>query len=1562
MRGRPRFNAIAATGVCLSLFLSFQLLPAHSTRAATLHPSSADALLQTYAGGGAGDGGAGTQAAVTPQGLAEDSAGNLYVADTGSGRIRKITPTGAITTVAGRGDLPRPRSSGPCYGPVCGDGGPATTASLNAPNDVALDGSGDLFIADTGNNSVRKVRPNGVITTVAGSGFSVIGAGSGSCCVVGDGGPATKASLYSPEAVAVDTAGNLLIADTLHCLVRRVSAAGTITTVAGVNLADGHNHCAENVSSEGVPATSRGVQPTALAVDASGAIYIADSSLSAHRVSRVDPSGIITTYAGGADSGCSIINGALATQSVFNDLGRIAVDPSGDLYLTACARVLKVDHATHTLTTVAGNGTYGYCGDHGPAVAACLNGPQGIVVGASTIAIADTGNFRVRTVAAGGRIATLAGNGDCCFSGDGSAATNASLHNPNAVTADRHGNVFISDTVNDRVREVTPRGEITTVAGDSYCSTHVCDQGQGFRGDGGAATSASLYRPAGEATDARGNLFIVDAGNGRVRMVAASGIITTVAGTTPPVPGRPCATVGDGRQATGACLSLSWLQGDDPTSIGQPYSSGVAIAPNGTVYVADTYDDRVRAVDASGRIRTVAGNGINASVSTGCGSGPGLDPLGDDGPAINACLQDPSGLAVDGLGNLYIADAGNLRVRKVDTSGVITTVAGDGGTAASNLGEGGPATSAGFGPSGGANGPMGIALDASGMLYIADTEDFLIRKVDASGIITTVAGDGTAGLGGDGGPPTLGLFGFPEAITISPSTGTLYVADLVNDRIRTVTTPALATAAARVSVPAAATQPVAAMTAAVAPFSQHGMGTPVASPCTSHAAGGSSIAADRIGWTTILRRVFTADPAMNGTSDRVPTLPACASSASHASSSKRDAANALASAGSTRVSSARSAATWSSLNSGEPLTAASGMVYDSAAKSFVYLGLDDNGVNATTWTGDGSRWTEQNSATSPPGRTFGSMAYDAATKTVVLFGGSGTDGALLNDTWVWDGANWRQRFPAHSPPARSGASMAYDGVTKDVVLFGGGGASNLLNDTWTWNGNTWTQQQGPAPPARLGGSLSGDTAQHDVILFGGLTCPTPCTYFYQTYDLNDTWSWNGTSWVQQLPALSPPTRAAAALVDDPARQGVVLFGGANDRDGDPYTFESRADTWSWDGITWTEDKPSVSPPGRVLGNLAYDAANGALLLFGGQSQDGQIYGGIWGIFDNQPDDFWSWNGATWTSRVSPLPHPREAAGWVYDADRGVFVLFGGNRFDEVSNSLCGCGFPISLNDTWTWDRHAWTRHDLSTAPPPRSVSSIAFDPAAHSVVLFGGDAQYGGVSLEGDFLNDTWTWNGSSWTQRFPATSPEPRGMGVAIGAQGHQQNLAWDRASRRLILFGGATAFCPHVVLGGDCAFNDTWAWDGRSWSKLAPAASPTVRTNTAVVDDRGRGNVLLFGGYSGGFSFIYNDTWSWDGATWNVHPPSGAPPPQYGSAIAYAGTLNGVVLFGWVSTALGLRNALWTWDGARWTAQAQAVQPARWGTAIAADPVTGRVLLIGGESGFDAFTEFDDVWGYPR
>jgi hypothetical protein len=312
----------------------------------------------------------------------------------------------------------------------------------------------------------------------------------------------------------------------------------------------------------------------------------------------------------------------------------------------------------------------------------------------------------------------------------------------------------------------------------------------------------------------------------------------------------------------------------------------------------------------------------------------------------------------------------------------------------------------------------------------------------------------------------------------------------------------------------------------------------------------------------------------------------------------------------------------------QPPRAAASMAYDAATQQVVLFGGSNlDGSSAAynqTWTWDGRTWTQRATAMTPPGREEAQMAYDPATKTIVLFGGVDTDGTPLTDTWIWDGTEWRPETLSVSPPPRRDAAIAYDDALGKVVMFGGWnsivGGPAKYDDTWTWDGSNWTQLFPSTVPAKRASALMAyDPASHHLVMFGGDTGSST----------NETWAFDGQNWSRvALPSSrTPPAREAFALAPDGANGTIVIFGGEEPSTPPGSSFPTVGasnDTWTWNEGRWTEQHPSVSPPARgvetIAGSMVYDAGLGVDVLYGGAMANGSQ---AWG-------DTWTWNGITWT--------------------------------------------------------------------------------------------------------------------------------------------------------------------------------------------------------------------------------------------------------------------------------------------------------------------------------------------
>jgi trimeric autotransporter adhesin len=703
----------------------------------------------TTVAGGPGRGPA-TNVNQEPDGLAAGPDGALYVGD--EGVVRELSTATSWERVFA-GVLPVTNSDNV----FSGGGGPALKAWLNNVTGLAVDAAGNVVITDEISNRVLVAAAStGTFygqAMKAGHIYSV--AGDGDAYYSGDGGPATSAGVGAPMGVAVDTAGNLVIATQNRLRVvaastgtfyGRAMTAGDIYTVAG----DGVSY----YNGDGIPATSAGMDPYAVAVDAAGNLVIADYVNSRVRVvaastgtfyGQAMTAGDVYTVAGDGTLGDSGDGGPATSAELGYPVG-VAVDAAGNLVIadTTNDRVRVVAAKTGTfygqavtagdIYSVAGVGIPGYSGNGGRAASAALNFPVSVAFdGAGNLVIADNGNGRVRVVAAktgtfygqamtARDIYTVAGNSVYLGSGSGGPAVNAELgltpfdggvavDSGNYVVVQGFRAWFICRTAGTYFGRAMKAGDIYTVAGDGM---------PGYSGNGGPATSAKLDITAGVAVDKAGNLVITDALNNRVRVVAAStgtfygqamkaGDIYTVAGN------GTAGYSGNGRPATSAKMNIP---------------EGVAVDAAGNLVITDSDNNRVRVVAAKtgtfygqamtgGDIYTVAGNGTEGS-------------SGDGVPATSAYLYGPHGVTVDGAGNLVIADTYDNLIQVVATStgtfygqamtaGDIYTVAGNGTEGYS--GDGGPATSAEL------DWPYGVAVDGSGNLVISDTENGLVRLV-----------------------------------------------------------------------------------------------------------------------------------------------------------------------------------------------------------------------------------------------------------------------------------------------------------------------------------------------------------------------------------------------------------------------------------------------------------------------------------------------------------------------------------------------------------------------------------------------------------------------------------------------------------------------------------------------------------------------------------------------------------------------------------------------------------------------------------------------------------------
>ncbi len=587
-----------------------------------------------------------------------------------------------------------------------GDGGQASSAQLTQPTGVAMDRTGNLYLADAGHNLVRKVSPSGVISTFAGT-------GQAGYFLADDHNPAKFARLNNPVSLACDTLGNVYISDYGSSRIRKVDAAGIITTYAGGGSGTGY-----------AVATAISLSnPVSILVGRNGNLYITEQGR--HRVRMVDRYGFSTVVIGAGTAGFSG-DGAAAIVAQLSTPGALGGDKNGNIYVSDLGnkRIRKVD-TNNNITTIAGNGSTGYAGDGGQATAAVFNDMEGLTTDtAGNLYVSDYGNNVVRKIDHSGIVSRVAGQfltGG--FAGDGGVDSNARFNGPSGIMFDGSGNYFVADKSNNRIRKISAAHIISTFAGNGFATSNA------YSGDGGQAYCALLNRPTAVAVDANQNIFIADNYNRVVRRVNTAGIISTFAGT------GGYGRSGDGGPASAATFSSL---------------ASVATDRSGNLFICDVSYDNIRKVDSSGIVTLVAGG------NHGFG--------GDGGAATAARLNQPGQIITDKVGNLYILDAGNRRVRKVDTNGVINTIAGTG--TAGFFGDGGPATNALINPSG------GLAIDDTGNLYIS--ENNRIRKINTAGIIYTIAGNGTSSSTGDGGLCAAATFNNCNGLTFDRF-GNLYV-------------------------------------------------------------------------------------------------------------------------------------------------------------------------------------------------------------------------------------------------------------------------------------------------------------------------------------------------------------------------------------------------------------------------------------------------------------------------------------------------------------------------------------------------------------------------------------------------------------------------------------------------------------------------------------------------------------------------------------------------------------------------------------------------------------------
>jgi len=618
------------------------------------------------------------------RGMAQDSKGALYLADAGAGRVYRIAPDGTVSTFAGGGTKPPGFES---------DGGPAMAAALPSPRGIVFDSQGNLDIAEVFCNCIRRVSPDGTISTVA---------------TLPPSPDEGNFPLAGVEGLAIDRFDNLYVTEWFGSQVVKVTPDGVATTIAGTG--DG------GFSGDGGPATAAQLGgPSGAALDIYGNLYIADTGN--HRIRKIAADGTISTIAGAGSCGFSGDGGAALAAQLCQP-AEVAFDTSGNLYVAdygnrrvrriACVlTVFSCAAPSGTITTVAGNGQNDPAlyeqtssGDGGPAIRATFNSLGGIAYDAAgNLYAADSLANSVRKIAPDGTITTIAGTGLRGYAGDGGPATQALLFRPASVCVGPDGSVYVISG-DSRIRKITPDGIISLVAGDGNNNGPIRSQG-----DGGLAVNATINEPGGIAFDAQGNMYIADTSNARARKVDTSGIITTVAG---------------------------------PGQLGVDYYNAVAVDPQGNLYVAWTHapggpvSSTVNRVNPDGSLTPVAGNGQP------CVSGPGAPFAYDGAPALQAQLCAIVGMVIDQKGVMYLSEGAYRLLLEIGSDGTVRRVAGD--PQATKIGDGGSALQASLNGGQGWS-PSTVAFDPAGNLYFAESGLNRIRAVTSAALTLKVSVD-----------------------------------------------------------------------------------------------------------------------------------------------------------------------------------------------------------------------------------------------------------------------------------------------------------------------------------------------------------------------------------------------------------------------------------------------------------------------------------------------------------------------------------------------------------------------------------------------------------------------------------------------------------------------------------------------------------------------------------------------------------------------------------------------------------------------------------------------------
>ena len=579
----------------------------------------------------------------TPYGITVDSSGNVFVADTVNHTIRKIAPTGMVSTFAGAAGLAGAAN------------GHSAVARFNTPQGIAVDNNGNILVADTGNHTIRKITPTGMVSTFAGA-AGLAGTTNGS---------RATARFYNPTGITVDSSGNVFVTDTNNHTIRKITPAGQVSTFAGMAGIHG--------STDGAGTDALLNNPIKITIDNVDNLFVTTGSV----IRKITPDGVVTTHTGTAGLGNT--DGDLTAARFFFPTG-ISADRNGNIFVADMmnSTIRQISDAGMVSTLAGIPMQFGYADGTGAEarfswVADLAVSPSGDIVAADFL------NDTIRKITPTGVVTTLAGKAVPRGAADGTEAA-AFFSNPYGIARDSLGNLFVADTGNNTIRKITPAGVVTTFAGAA-----------GMYGqEDGTGADARFESVTAIAIDALNNLFVSD--YNRIRMISPAGHVTTLAGATGP---------------SGAGSS-------DGTGADAQFNSPDALAVDGAgnVFVADRGNFTIRKVTPGGVVTTLAGTaGMEGSV---------------DAQGVAARFRHLRSLVFDNLGNIVVADGSTIR--KITPTGDVSTVAG------SDLAQG---TANGTGRAARFNSPSALAADSAGNVFVADNT---IRKITPGGVVTTVAG------------------------------------------------------------------------------------------------------------------------------------------------------------------------------------------------------------------------------------------------------------------------------------------------------------------------------------------------------------------------------------------------------------------------------------------------------------------------------------------------------------------------------------------------------------------------------------------------------------------------------------------------------------------------------------------------------------------------------------------------------------------------------------------------------------------------------------------------------